>query len=191
MPIDVASVSRAEIKRVLALQENHFCDLKAVEISPAKLSQSISAFANADGGELYIGIDENRRTGIRTWRGFGCPEAANAHLAVFERLFPLSSQYTYDFLSHQGEGGLVLKAQVMKSRDIVRASDGEAYLRRGAQNLHVATAQALDSLKRDKGVTSFETATVDCPTAVVTESNVVQEFITSVVPSSHPEPWLR
>jgi len=184
-------MSGAEVKRVLALVEGHFCDLKSLDILPAKLTQSIGAFANADGGELYIGIDENTSTGIRTWRGFGRPEDANAHVAVFERLFPLSSQYAYDFLASPGERGLVLRAQVMKSRAIVLASDGEVYVRRGAQNLHIANPEAIDGLRRDKGLSSFETETVNCPAATITESDTIQSFMANVVPSSQPEPWLR
>jgi ATP-dependent DNA helicase RecG len=191
MPIDATSISGTEVKRVLRLAEGHFCDLKSLDILPAKLTQSISAFANADGGELYVGIDENKSTGIRTWRGFGQPEDANAHIAVFERLFPLSSQYAYDFLASPGESGLILRAQVMKSRAIVKTSDGEVYIRRGAQNLHITKPEALESLKRDKGLASFETETVDCPVATIAESDTIRDFMANVVPTSQPEPWLR
>jgi len=38
--------------------EGQFADVKAKEIAPSKLSKTISAFANSDGGDLYIGISE-------------------------------------------------------------------------------------------------------------------------------------
>ena len=38
------------------IEEGHFGDLKSKDISPAKMSESASAFANTDGGELWIGI---------------------------------------------------------------------------------------------------------------------------------------
>jgi ATP-dependent DNA helicase RecG len=56
--VEVVHISRAEADEVLNLAENHFRDLKAKEIKPAKLSQSVSAFANSSGGEIYIGIGE-------------------------------------------------------------------------------------------------------------------------------------
>ncbi len=58
--IKIVSVSESEGIKILALAEDHFCDLKAIEIAPAKLTKSISAFSNAEGGELYIGVDENK-----------------------------------------------------------------------------------------------------------------------------------
>ena len=60
MAIDVISINAEQSKKILGLAESHFCDLKSIDIAPAKLTKSISAFSNADGGELYIGIDEDK-----------------------------------------------------------------------------------------------------------------------------------
>lgn len=46
---------------ILSLEEGHFHDLKAIEIRPSKLSESVSAFANAGGGEIYVGVREEKR----------------------------------------------------------------------------------------------------------------------------------
>lgn len=43
------------------MQEGHFLDVKAIEIAPAKLTKTLSALSNAEGGEVYIGIAETRR----------------------------------------------------------------------------------------------------------------------------------
>src|SRR5712692_10391183 len=83
---------------ILGLEEGHFADLKGVDIKPAKLTKTIAAFANADGGELYIGIDEDINSRRRAWRGFPNQEAANAHLQVFENLFPLGTDFDSCFL---------------------------------------------------------------------------------------------
>lgn len=66
-----------EVNRLLRLEEGHFLDLKRVEIAPAKLSQSISAFANTGGGELFVGIGEEADKQTRYWGGFVTMEAAN------------------------------------------------------------------------------------------------------------------
>ena len=63
---------------ILATQENYLNDIKAREIKPAKLSETISAFSNAAGGDVYIGIGEDKKANIRTWHGFDDPEQANA-----------------------------------------------------------------------------------------------------------------
>jgi ATP-dependent DNA helicase RecG len=39
--------------------------VKAIEIRPAKMTQTVSAFANAAGGELYIGVDEKREEDMK------------------------------------------------------------------------------------------------------------------------------
>lgn len=47
---------------IINYQEGHFGDVKSIAIQPKKMSQSISAFANTDAGELFIGIDEDADT---------------------------------------------------------------------------------------------------------------------------------
>ncbi|TEU15338.1 MAG: ATP-dependent DNA helicase RecG, partial [Anaerolineales bacterium] len=118
-------------------------------------------------------------------------EAANGHIQVFEELFPLGQYFSYTFLRCEGCSGLVLKVEVRKTRDIKVASNGTAYLRRGAQNLPMQTLEQLKRLELDKGVTSFETETVDVDLDFVSNSVVLLQFILDVVPSAEPEPWLK
>lgn len=189
--ISVVKVTAVDVAKLLDLQEGHFCDLKAIEIAPAKLTRSISAFSNAEGGELFIGVDEDKQTGNRTWRGFAKPEDANGHIQTFEHLFPLSAEYLYDFLTNDNESGLILKIQAAKTRDIKAASNNTVYIRRGAQNIPVDTEERLAILKRDKGLTSFENESVNCDPKLVTNSEQIIGFMLEVVPTSEPEPWLR
>lgn len=193
MPIDTVTITDEQRSAILASEEGHFLDLKSIDIRPAKLTKTLSAFANAAGGELYIGIDEKSvgEQRIREWRGFPLLEAANAHVQVFEELFPLGQYFLYTFLGCDGCSGLVLKAEVLKTRDIKNASDGTPYIRRGAQNLPVRTLEGLRRLQLDKGIISFEGETVDIDLDYVSDSLVLIEFILDVVPSTEAEPWLR
>ncbi len=175
----------------MTYDESHFCDLKSIDISPGKLTRTITAFSNAEGGELFIGIDEETTTGTRSWRGFEKPEKANGHLQAFEMLFPLGVDYQYEFLTCAVQAGYVLKVQVNKAREIKRASDGKVYIRRGAQNLPVDTADRMDILKRDKGLTTFETESVNCDHTFVTNSQTIIRFMLEVIPTSEPQPWLH
>jgi ATP-dependent DNA helicase RecG len=193
MEIKEFTIDDRQLGLILNLQEGHFHDLKAKEIKPAKLSKSISAFANAVGGELYIGIAETVVGGIQTrqWNGFTDVEDANGHIQLFEQLFPLGDNYMYNFLAHPSHSGLVLQVQVLKVREIVVASDGIPYKRRGAQNLPVNTPDSLERLKLDKGIDTFETRTMSLPKEIITDSLKTYDFLIQVVPSSEPEPWLR
>ena len=189
--IDIVEISVEEAEKVLAIEEGHFADLKAIDVAPAKLTRSVAALSNAEGGELYIGVDEDVAKGARTWRGFTNPEGANAHIQVFDTLFPLGDGYSYTFLREPGRRGLVLKVEVGKSREIRRASNGTVYVRKGAQNLPVGDEEALARLRRNKGLSSFETETVAVARELITDSLQITTFMVEVVPTSEPEPWLR
>jgi ATP-dependent DNA helicase RecG len=192
MPIPVIQITDKQLQEVLSYTEGHFLDLKAKEIKPSKLTKAISAFANADGGELYVGIAENIALPFpHKWDGFAKPEDANAHLQVFEGLFPLGGDYLYNFLSHPSKTGVILQAVVRKTKAIVKAHDGTAYIRRGAQCLPVKTPEQYALLERNKGITSFENEPVPVELEKVTNSTTAIKFILEVVPTSEPEAWLR
>lgn len=189
--IEKVKLTDEEVQKLLACSEGHFLDLKSREIKPSKLSRTIAAFANAEGGELFIGIVEDKPRDIRSWDGFPNEEAANAHVQAFEALFPVGADSTMAFLFSEGFPGLLLKVEVPKSREIKRATDGKVYARRGAQNLLVETEERLEILRRDKGLSSFESETVNADPIVVANSEAIIAFMLQVVPSSEPEPWLR
>lgn len=193
MPSDVAEVTREQHDDILALHEGHFHELKSIDVQPSKLTNTLSAFANASGGELYIGVDERTVRGVkqREWRGFADVEAANGHLQCFEEFFPLSHYFTYTFLSCSACNGILLRADVLKTREIMKASDGTPYVRRGAQNLPVDTPDKLRRLELDKGVVSFEGDTVDADLRLVSNSVVLLQFLLDVIPTAEPEPWLE
>src|SRR5262249_11713886 len=153
-------------------------DVKAKEIKPSKLTRTISAFANADGGELYVGISEQVTLPFpHKWEGFADPEDANAHIQVFEELFPLGEDYLYSFLKHPNQTGVVLQVIVRKTKAVVRANDDTPYIRRGAQNLPVDNPAKLALLERNKGITSFENEPVSTDPANVYNSATTIKFI--------------
>lgn len=189
--IPVVDVSDQEVVKLLSIEEGHFSDIKSLRIAPAKLTVSIAALANAEGGELFVGVEENKRTRECTWLGFDSPEAANGHIQAFEALFPLGTEFGYEFLRNPACDGIVLKVSIHKTREIKKASSGKVYVRRGAQNLPIDSSERLQILERDKGLTSFEDETVACDMRVVENSETIIGFMLEVVPASEPEPWLR
>lgn len=189
--ITVNNLSELETQKVLSSEEGHFSDLKAVDISPAKTTNTLAAFSNAEGGEVYIGIDEDKQKNTRAWRGFPNPEAANGHIQIFEKLFPLGRDYSYDFLRSPLVSGLVLKVEVKKTREIKKASNGKVYVRRGAMNLPVDSEESLSKLRRNKGITSFETEPVSADAEFITNSETIIGFMLEVVPNAEPGEWLR
>jgi len=179
-------ISNAEVEKLLSLEEGHFADLKSTRIAPAKLTNTISAFTNADGGELFIGIED----APRAWIGFSNQEEANGHVQAFEGLFPLGDGYNYTFLENEEQKGLVLKVEIGKSRAIKAASSRSIYLRRGAQNQLVTEPEAIERLRRNKRLSSFETETIKVGIDVIENSTHIIDFMLNVVPTAEPLPWL-
>jgi len=132
MPISVSTISSEQAARILEKTEGHFGDFKSKAIKPARLTKTLSAFANADGGELYVGIEEQNQRFC--WNGFVTVEDANGHVQALEDLFPLGTNFRYTFMDCRGRPGAVLFCEIDKTSDIRLASNGVAYLRRGAQN---------------------------------------------------------
>jgi len=125
------------------------------------------------------------------WKGFSSPEAANGHIQIFESLFPLGDGFSYSFLRTDARDGVILKIEIQKSRSVKLASDGTAYVRRGAQNIPYTTPEDLERLKRNKGLTSFETELISADPEILTNSTVSIGFMLEIVPTAEPEGWLR
>lgn len=117
-PKDGIEIDESQAELVTHAEEGQFSEAKSKEISPAKVSRTISAFANTDGGDLYIGITEQVLGGNvkkRLWDGFPDIEAANGHLQAFEKHFPLGKDFQFELFRCPNRRGLVLHVQVIRS----------------------------------------------------------------------------
>ena len=186
-------ITARERDLILSVEEGHFSDLKSKEIKPAKLSESISAFANAAGGELFIGVreDKNGQSKTRHWDGFNDIEEANPILQVLNQIAPLADFISTTFLECDGESGTVLKIEILRNGSITKATDDVAYIRKGAQKLPVTTDEAIERLRLDKGISSYEDYKVQAPLSIIENSTVAIEFLLGEVPTAEPEAWLR
>src|SRR5205807_9984540 len=110
---------------------------------------------------------------------------------IFEKLFPLGTDFQYEFLKCDSNPGLVLHVQVNKTQAIMLASNGIPYIRRSASSLPVDTPDAMKRLEYSKGITSFESEPTNVSKEEITESGVAREFIQQVIPTVQPEAWLR
>ncbi|WP_235736854.1 ATP-binding protein [Nocardioides alcanivorans] len=187
--MEIVEISVEQMLKLLARPEGHFLDFKAIEVAPGKLTRSLSAFTNSDGGDLYVGIDES--DGVFSWRGFSDAEDANGHIQAFEDVSPFGEDISGEFLQVDGYTGLVLHVNARKSRFVRKATSGDVYKRLSAQNLPVRSDEALQALRRQKGLESFEDETLSIPLSEITNSLPVLEYLMEAVPSAEPEIYLR
>ena len=78
---ETREITAGEAAKIIATEEGHFADVKDIRIKPAKLSKSVSGFANASGGEIFLGVSEdvpNKKK--RSWEGFADPKTRTISL---------------------------------------------------------------------------------------------------------------
>lgn len=193
MAITRRELSPEQAAALLLIEESHFLDFKSKEIAPATLTKTISALCNTAGGEVFIGIREveGEAGEQRLWQGFAEQEDANAIIQVVEQLQPLGNHYEAEFLTAPDYDGSVLHFTISKTQGIIAASNGKVYVRRSSQNLPVDGDAALERLKFDKGIATFEDELTSADLGDVTNSLIVLEFLMDVVPSSEPDEWIN
>lgn len=190
--VDILSIEAVEALRLIETEESYFFDVKSRDVSPAKLSKTLSAFANASGGEVLIGVEEFEGADgpERSWLGFSDQEDANPIFQMMETIDPLSSTFQSSFIRCDKFEGYILQIICFKSRDIIKNTSSSVYIRRNASNLPV-NGEALERLKYEKGIISFEDEFCDASIKDVANSECIIEFLLDVVPSGEPEIWLE
>lgn len=187
--LNTVTITDDEAAKLLSRTEGHFMDFKSIRIEPAKLTRHLSAFCNADGGDLFVGVEELASGNV--WDGFADDEDANGHIQAFEKVSPFGVDIQGEFLRCSSFPGLVLHINATKSRVVRTSSDRKAYKRLGAQSLPVLEEEALTALRRSKGVESFEDETLNIPLKDVTNSEPIIEYLITAVPTAEPEIYLR
>jgi ATP-dependent DNA helicase RecG len=180
--METIHITEGEVAKLLSKEESHFLDFKSIEIQPRRLLRTVSALANSDGGELYIGVLAPSNNAAKAWNGFPTIEDANGVIQAIEEILPLGNYHRAEFISAEDETGYVLHLEILKSRDIVETASGEVYIRRGAQNLTIQTQEQRTRLALNKGISSFETETVKCNLLFISNSTVTIDFMLEVVP---------
>lgn len=187
----VYEIDTEQAMHILTVQESFLNDIKAKEIKPAKLSETVSAFANAAGGDIYIGISENKTAGTRAWDGFSDPEEANDIAHTLFQAHPFGNHLKVEFLKAPGHSGLVMHLSINKVKEIVKSSSGEVFVRVNAGKQKINTPDKLKRLELDKGVVTFENEWVEAPLRALENSASIIHFLINIIPSGEPETYLR
>lgn len=139
------------------LKENQYFDRKSARKDDRKIAKHISAFANAAGGKLVVGIEDNgevtgfRRNGARDIENF-----ERAALATCTPT-PIVHRERISVVNSSGEDDLVLVLDIepSTSHSVARMSDGDVFLRQNDKSVKLNREQVI-ALEFDKGQRIFE-----------------------------------
>lgn len=155
---------------LLALPENQWFDRKSVRMLPKDLGPSLTAFANAEGGIIVIGVHDGQVEGLR-----GYPEKINSfRQAAIDFTVPPVRMSVSEVacVNSRGEDDLLLVLQVDPGERVHEVKTGECYLRVGDETRKLGYAQRQE-LEFDKGQTQYEG--LPCPG--VTMSDLDELFL--------------
>lgn len=179
--------TRAEL---LNLQEDHFNDLKSAAITAAKLQTHFVAFANADGGEIFVGVEDAKVKSERI-KGFATPEQANDIIGLLlTETKPSVEGVELEFLDF-GPNGLVLHISIPKSQHVHGTSANEVFLRVNASSRRISGEQ-ITRLSYAKGSYSYERVAV--PEATVDDilaTSQLATYLESIQSSQTPLAFLK
>jgi ATP-dependent DNA helicase RecG len=154
-------ISETEALGILARSEGQFWDDKSAKSGTGggtKIEKLACSFANTDGGEIGVGIEDRKQTsGIDRWQGFAEEENGNfIHQALAQGASP-GVPYSIEWLRIKGQEarGLVALVTIHKSASVHKTAGGDVWLRRGAQD-HRLNSQEITDLHLSKGSRSYE-----------------------------------
>lgn len=186
--METKTISAADAMLLSTKQEDHFFDRKAAAIKGARLQKIAVAFANADGGEVYVGIadEKDEPDPAKRWAGSPNIEDYNQHIQALVEVQP-ALQMDLSFLKADGSHTYVLRIQIEKSQAVHKTSDGTVYERKGAQSLPVTDPVRITAMSFAKGAVSYEDYSLDNAVAEeVVNSPRLREFLVDYSPTTDP-----
>lgn len=150
-----------KIDYLLGLPESQVFDCKRARIKPAKIIETVCAFANTDGGVIALGMEDPKKA-PKNERLIGVSEGAdnisdilNALDKEFEPpLFPVEKQYL-GIVNTENQKDQILLLVINKGEDIHSLKNGDTFRRDGNKN-HKMGASEITRLRYEKGSLKYE-----------------------------------
>ena len=116
---------------MITKHENKYFDRKSAKVKPSDLSPLVSAFANADGGTIVVGISDKTKE-LEGINDFG-EEKINEFIAIPKNGCKPMPSYDYEFInvinSKEQEDRLLLLHIYASVDQIIRTTNDSTYLR--------------------------------------------------------------
>ncbi len=175
---------------ILRIREDQFSDVKDSRIKPADLQRHYVAFANTDGGDIYVGVGDPAEPGDRI-RGFSKAEDANDHIAVVLTTTQPTVDGTICEIIDFGKDGIVLHIDVPKSPQVHYTTDNRCFVRVNASTREIKADKVLQ-LGYAKGSYSYERTTVNHLTIDdMTDGEALGKYLEGIGSSLSPNAFLK
>jgi ATP-dependent DNA helicase RecG len=160
---EIRKISEEEAVGFLNEEEDHFFDVTRKEYTGEVVQKKCVAFANADGGDLLIGIHDRKDKNLpggkfERWNGFKIQEDSNNVVTdIAKNISPNIQNIGLEFLEISGHEdlGKVLKVTIEKSTDVHYTASRNVFVRRGSQCL-IIVGEEITNLQLSKGAKSYE-----------------------------------
>ncbi|HEM5196898.1 TPA: putative DNA binding domain-containing protein, partial [Streptococcus suis] len=159
--------------------ENQYLDRKSARKKPSELLKHLIAFANADGGQLVIGIEDEKQeniiTGFKDGRAYPIDDFKKIDREMRETPLDLSFE-EIPVINHKGEEDFILVISVeLSSNRVIAAPNDDVYLRQGDESVKLSYEQRTQ-LSYDKGQRFFEDEFVPDASLEDIDETIVQDF---------------
>ncbi|HGL6685764.1 TPA: ATP-binding protein [Citrobacter amalonaticus] len=187
---EMIDLSAKEVEVLLNTVEDHFNDFKSKQIAPNKLQETFVAFANADGGNIYIGVEDSASDRERL-SGFNEPEEANAIIAtLLENTIPAVENVEIEYLKTP-KNGLILHLDIPKSPKVHYTASGDCFIRANAQKVKIK-GERITQLSYSKGAEPYEKKAVDIVEVQdILDSEYYVDYRRRIGTSQSPEVFLK
>ncbi|MBQ9886478.1 MAG: putative DNA binding domain-containing protein [Lachnospiraceae bacterium] len=178
------------INEVLAKDEKQIFDRKSINIKAVDLSDTICAFANADGGTIAIGIsDKTRRVEGVDYHLEQLNEILRAPIDYCNPSVPVNTELI-ECTNHEGKEDHVLLMHIEASPLFHVNQADEAFVRVGDKSKKLNFEDRM-TMMYAKGVRYYEDEPVADATMDDLELDFVREYCRKIGYSKSPESYLR
>ena len=157
--------------------ENQFFDRKSARIKPLDILKHLVAFANAEGGQLVLGIEDNGDiTGFNYKGAHKIDEYRNIFITEL-RETPINPKFDiYDVKNKNNQDDKILIISVDISSDrVIKSYDGKVFLRQNDKSKELNFEQILQ-LQYDRGQRYFEDEIIQSSSIDDIDHNLINDY---------------
>ena len=178
------------IEEVLAKNEKQIFDRKSIQIKPVDLSDTICAFANADGGTIAIGIsDKHRRIEGVDYHEEQLNEVLRTPIDFCNPTVPITTEMV-ECVNYEGKPDHVLLMHIEASPLLHVNQADEAFLRVGDKSKKLEFNDRM-TLMYAKGVRYYEDEPVADATIDDLDLDFVRSYCKRIGYTKSPEEYVR